>query len=315
MMQMFKVLEPGAYTTIQDRGRLGYQQFGVPITGPVDEFAFRLANLLVGNSEDAAALELTVLGPSLRVLGDADVAVTGAQMPVHRNDELVPVWISFRVKPGDTIRVRMARNGCRSYLAVSGGIDVPVVMGSRSTYVGAKLGGIEGRPIMKGDVINRGESDLLHAPRRTPVDLVPDYPNRILVRAMAGPQDYHFDEGHETFFNEEFVVTSKADRMGYRLEGPVIKPKEGAPFSIISEPSVPGGVQIPPDGQPIIVLVEQTSGGYSKIATVVSSDIRRVAQAKPGDRIRFELVDLETAHSLFRRQEDLLQRTKELFAT
>ena len=157
----------------------------------------------------------------------------------------------------------------------------------------------------------RGDGEPLEVPRRLPSDLIPEYPSEVLLRAVPGPQDDYFDEGLEVFFSSEFRVSTKADRMGYRLEGPVVAHREGVPQSIISEPSVPGGVQIPPDGQPIILLLEQTVGGYTKIATVVSTDISRVAQAKPGDRIRFEAVDLETAYGIVRAQEELIQKIKE----
>lgn len=313
-MEVFRVLEPGIYTTVQDKGRYGYQQFGIPISGAMDQFAYRVANLLVGNPEDAAVLEITVFGPRLEVLAEADIAVTGAEMPISVNDRPVEGWASIRVKPGDVVSIKQVSSGCRAYLAVTGGIDVPVVMGSRSTYVGGKLGGYQGRPLAKGDLLARGPGEPLRAPRRLPPDLIPEYPSEVLLRAVPGPQDDYFDEGLKVFFGSEFRVSTKADRMGYRLEGPVVAHREGVPQSIISEPSVPGGVQIPPDGQPIVLLLEQTVGGYTKIATVVSADISRVAQAKPGERVRFEEVDLETAYRIVREREELLQKIRGMFA-
>ncbi len=313
-MEIFRVLEPGIYTTVQDRGRYGYQQFGIPISGAMDQFAYRVANLLVGNPEDAAVLEITVFGPRFEVLAEADIAVTGAEMPITINDEAAEGWTSLRVRPGDVVALKQVRSGCRAYLAVTGGIDVPVVMGSRSTYVGGKLGGYQGRPLAKGDLLARGPAEPLKAPRKLPPNFIPRYPSEILLRAIPGPQDDYFDEGLRIFFGSEFKVSTKADRMGYRLEGPVVPHREGMPQSIISEPSVPGGVQIPPDGQPIILLLEQTVGGYTKIATVISTDISRVAQAKPGDKIRFEEVDLETAYGILRAQEQALQKIRETFA-
>lgn len=304
---LFEVLDPGAYTTVQDRGRFGFQHLGVPTSGSADGFSSRLANLLVGNDEDCAVLETTVLGPRLRVVEEADVAIAGAEMPLYVNDKPGPRWSSFRVAPGDVIHLKMAVRGCRAYLAVRGGVDVPLVMGSRSTCVGARLGGFQGRQLKKGDMIGRGNAKLLERPRTIPHTFIPDYPDQTLLRAIPGPQDHKFDKGLETFFGSEFLVSSGSDRMGCRLEGPTVRLKRGASFSIISEPIVPGGVQIPQDGQPIIVLAEQTVGGYSKIAVVISSDLHRVAQSRPGDRIRFELVDLATAHKLFREQEALIR--------
>mgnify|MGYP000356630866 CR=1 FL=1 len=313
-MDVFRVLEPGLYTTVQDRGRYGYQQFGIPISGAMDQFAYRVANLLVGNPEDSAVLEITVLGPRLEVLAEADIAVTGAEMPLMVNDRPAEQWASIRVKPGDVISLKQVRKGCRAYLAVTGGIDVPVVMGSRSTYVGGRIGGYQGRPLSKGDVLARGPGNPLGSPRRLPEDLLPDLATEITLRAIPGPQDDYFDEGLGIFFDSVFVVSTQADRMGYRLQGPVVPHRKGVPQSIISEPSVPGGVQIPPDGQPIILLLEQTVGGYTKIATVISTDIDRVAQAKPGDRIKFERVDLETAYGVVREREGLMQKIREMLA-
>ncbi len=309
-MEAFRVLEPGIYTTVQDKGRYGYQKFGVPISGAMDQFAYRVANLLVGNPEDAAALEITILGPRLEILSEADIAVTGAEIPILLNDEPMEGWASFRVKPGDLLEIKQTARGCRAYLAVTGSIDVPVVMGSRSTYVGGRIGGYGGRPLRKGDILSRGEGRLLKARRRLPHEFIPTYPREILLRAIPGPQDDHFDEGLDVFFGSEFRVTPNADRMGYRLEGPPVPHREGASRGIISEPSVPGGVQIPPDGQPIILLLEQTVGGYPKIATVITPDIDRVAQAKPGDRVHFERVDLETAHGILHLQEEAFERIR-----
>jgi len=314
-VDMFKVSEPGAHTTVQDRGRHGYQQFGVPPTGALDQSAFRVANMLVGNPEEAAVLEITFSGPSLEILTDADVAVTGAEMPVSLNDRLMRAWTSFRVRQGDRLSLGQTKNGCRAYLAVTGGIDVPPVMGSRSCYVGAKLGGFHGRPLAKGDIILRGEGIPDTAPRYLPEQLIPRYASEILLRAIPGPQEDFFDEGLETFFTSAFTVSANANRMGYRLQGPAIRPRKGFPESIISEPSLPGGVQVPADGQPIVLLVEQTVGGYTKIATVISADIPLVAQAMPGDKVRFEQVDIGAAHAAFREQETRIRRMKEEIRT
>ena len=204
----------------------------------------------------------------------------------------------------------MAQSGCRGYLAVSQGIDVPLVMGSRSCYVGAALGGFKGRPLQAGDILRRGPGEPPRLVHRVPSELVPVYPSEIILRAIPGPQDDYFDRGLDVFFSSSFSVSPQADRMGCRLQGPVIAQVEGMPRSIISEPSLPGGVQIPQDGQPIILLSEQTVGGYTKIATVISSDISRVAQALPGNTIRFERIDIDAAHELYRRREALLERIR-----
>jgi biotin-dependent carboxylase-like uncharacterized protein len=192
---------------------------------------------------------------------------------------------------------------------VSGGIDVSVVMGSRSTYVAGKIGGINGRPLEAGDKLEKGEGTG-KAGLRVPSDLIPIYSSDIELRVILGPQDDYFSEGIEKFFGSTFKVSTKSDRMGYRLEGDPIMHKDGVEKSIISEPSVPGGIQIPPDGQPIILLVEQTVGGYTKIATVISPDIGKVGQAKPGDRIHFRQVEIQEAHRILKEEEENIESIK-----
>lgn len=313
MMDVFKVLAAGLYTTVQDEGRYGYQKYGVPPTGALDQFAYRIANILVGNPEKAAVLETTVIGPKLEVLGVTDVAITGADIAITVNDQPVENWSVFRVKPGDVLNLGRARSGCRGYLAVTGGIDVPLVMGSRSSYIGARIGGHQGRILAKGDVLKRGPGGkslgrFCHLQK----ELVPLYSSDIVLRAVPGPQDDYFDQGLDAFFESGFTVSPSSNRMGYRLQGPQILHKKGVPESIISEPSLPGGVQIPPDRQPIVLLVEQTVGGYEKIATVISADIFRIAQAKPGDKIRFRRVTLEEAYQAFREQRKILEQIRNI---
>ncbi len=306
-MDAFSVLTPGGYTSIQDKGRYGYQQMGIPISGVLDAFAFQAANLLVGNLKNAAAMEITVMGPRLEIMGEADIAVTGAEIGLTLNDQSVPGWKSLRVKSGDILDIQQVKSGCRAYLAIGGGIDVPEVMGSRSTYVSGKIGGYHGRLLKEGDVLKRGQSKLLGNMRETPSGMIPSYPSEIVIRAIPGPQDDFFREGLDIIFQSDFMVSTKADRMGYRLQGPKVELRKGMPKSIISEPTMPGGVQIPADEQPIILMVEQTVGGYTKIVTVISVDLPKVAQATPGDTIRFEEVSLETAHSLHQAQLKKLQ--------
>lgn len=306
MTDVFRVKRPGPYTTVQDKGRYGYQQYGVPPTGALDQFAYDVANLLVGNAPGAAALELTVLGPVLEVLSEAAIVITGADLPIRVNGQPVEPWTCFGVKSGDVLDIGLVRHGCRGYLAVAGGIDVPLVMESRSTYVGAKVGGYEGRILTKGDVIPCGKGARISAGRRLRKEFIPRYGSEIDLRAIPGPQHDFFDQGLTTLFSSAFTVDTNSNRMGYRLRGPKIVQRNGMPKSIVSEPTLSGGIQVPADGQPIIVLVEQTAGGYTKIATVISADIPLIAQAKPGDRIRFQQVDLETAHAAFRQRKQLL---------
>jgi biotin-dependent carboxylase-like uncharacterized protein len=271
---------------------------GIPVSGALDNFAFTLANFLAGNPYNTPVMEITVMGPSLEIRKEMDIALTGAQMGISVNGVPLDQWASIRVRPGDLVTIGQVRAGCRAYLAFGGGIRVPEIMGSFSTYVGGKIGGFKGRPLQKEDLLETGDSSLLTRPRVLPPSLVPVYSSEPVIRAIPGPQADYFDTGLNTLFQSEYTVTVKADRMGYRLQGEPIPIKKGMPKSIVSEPSMPGGIQIPADEQPIILLVEQTVGGYAKIATVISSDLPLVAQTTPGDTLRFESIDLNTAHGL-----------------
>jgi biotin-dependent carboxylase-like uncharacterized protein len=314
-MEAFRVISPGSFTTVQDRGRYSFIDRGVPPSGVLDPYAYRVANLLVGNPADAAVLEITVTGPALEVLGEADVALTGSDMAVTVNQTAAPMWQTIRLSKGDVIRIRQAKSGCRSYLAVTGGINVPPVMGSRATCVKAKIGGVEGRVLRKDDVLSRLPAEPLAKSRTLPADFIPSYPPEIVLRAIAGPQEEVFASGLKTFFGGIYEVTSEADRMGYRLQGPPVHHDEGFPQSIISEPTVPGNIQLPADGQPIILLVEQTTGGYTKIATVISTDLSKIAQAVPGNRVRFQRVTLDEAHGIYRERAVLLRQIETLLSS
>ncbi len=313
-MDAFLVLTPGPFATVQDTGRFGYQHMGIPVSGALDSFACRMANLLVGNPQGCAVLESTIVAPQLAILKETDIALAGAEMNAKLNYKPVETWKTIRVKPGDTLTFQPVKNGCRGYLAVSGGIKVPEVMGSMSTYVGGKIGGYNGRPLKKGDIVKCGERPLLNTLRHLPEKWIPQYPDKIRLRAIAGPQDDHFDEGLTTLFQSEFMVTPKADRMGYRLQGTPIQHRENAPKSIISEPTMPGGIQVPADGQPIILLVEQTVGGYTKIATVISTDLSNLAQTVPGDSVKFESITLEMAHRIYKDHEKQIKEIAEAIA-
>jgi antagonist of KipI len=308
-MDIFEVIRPGAHTTVQDGGRFGFQQFGVPVCGVVDSFAYRVANALVGNRKGEAVLEATILGPTLKALNQGFIAVTGGNLSPLLNNTPLPMWESVAVHPEDILQFKGVRTGCRAYISVAGGIDVPIVMGSRSTYVAGKIGGVDGRPLAAGDRLNKGEGTA-KAGIRVPPELIPRYADDIEIRVILGPQDDYFSDGIKNFFGSTFKVSAKADRMGYRLEGNPIPHKGGVDKSIISEPSVPGGIQVPPDGQPIILLVEQTVGGYTKIATVISPDIGKVGQTKPGNRIHFRQVDLDESHRILNTEEEKIESIK-----
>jgi antagonist of KipI len=289
-METFKVIYPGPLTTVQDLGRYGYQQYGMSPSGALDEYSLRVGNILVGNRENAASLEITLFGCQLRALRNTAIAITGADMAPARNGQPVVMWQSVTIGEGDIISFPRLVSGCRAYLAVAGGIDVPMVMGSASTYLKAAIGGLDGRALKKADILRAGKPVHTYAGARVPADLIPTYNQQIELRVMLGPQDECFTrEGIKTFLNSEYEVSVQADRMGYRLEGLPIQHRSGA--DIISDGIPPGAVQVPGDGLPIILLADrQTVGGYTKIATVISADIPGIAQTKPGDKVGFKAV-------------------------
>jgi biotin-dependent carboxylase-like uncharacterized protein len=298
MTAVFKVLFPGAFTTIQDKGRFGYQAFGVPVSGSLDFYAHRVANLLVGNSLDTAALELTVLGPKLEAMAPCCIALTGGDLQPFLNQLPMPQWVTVKVKKGDVLFFKGVKTGCRAYLAVEGGFDVPEVMGSRSTYPKGGIGGINGGPITAGDILRKGKSER-DCGKTFPEDLIPSYPRERICHVISGPQA-HFFGNIEDFYNTPYEVTSKADRMGYRLKGIPLVFREGAPASIISEAIVPGAIQIPADGQPIVLMVEQTVGGYAKVGVITTPDRWRLAQLRPGDKVSFKPVSVLEAQKQLR---------------
>jgi len=292
------VVDPGLLTTVQDLGRFGHQRVGIPPSGPIDRVAFVIANRLVGNEDGAAALECTIKGPRLEVRQAAVVAVAGAPMGFTVNGQEAPTWTAVRVRPGDVLGFQMATAGCRAYLAVAGGVEVPLALGSRATYLRGRLGGLGGRALQKGDALPLGTSRAEAGDGRTvPEALRPAYPAERECRVILGPQDDRFTpEGIRAFLEGPYDVTPQADRMGYRLKGPVITHARG--HDIVSDGIPLGGIQVPGEGQPIVLLVDrQTTGGYTKIATVIGVDIGAIGQTRPGQRIRFRQVTMEEAHA------------------
>jgi biotin-dependent carboxylase-like uncharacterized protein len=298
-MTGFVVADPGLLTTVQDLGRPGCQRVGIPPSGPMDRLAFVLANRLVGNDDAAAGLELTLKGPRLEIRGEAVLAVTGADMGFKVNGQEAAEWTAVRVAAGDVVSFGLAPTGCRAYLAVAGGLDVPVVLGSRATYLRGRLGGLEGRAVRKGDSLAVGSAGGRPAeigravlPARRPV-----YPAEAECRVILGPQADRFTPaGIRAFLEGVYEVTPQADRMGYRLKGPVIEHAQG--HDIVSDGIPLGGIQVPGEGQPIVLLVDrQTTGGYTKVATVIGPDIGRIGQTRPGQRVRFREVTLSEAHA------------------
>lgn len=299
---MIEFLQKGLFTTIQDSGRHNHQRYGVPVAGAMDILARSLANILVGNHRKSEALEVTLSGPTLRFHSANIFAICGADMRPKLNGQPIENNRAYLANAGDTLALGYAHTGARAYIAVSGGFDVPVVMGSKSTYVKGHIGGLDGRAIEKGDTIR------FHAPKTELPNMqfryfrdnyYTVYSTEPVVRILYGPQDDHFsDEGKYVFENSVYTVSNENDRMGYRLNGPAVHLKEGYDGNIISDGIPMGAIQVP-NGQPIIMMADkQTTGGYSKIANVIAVDLPLVAQLKTGDKLRFAAVSIEEAQRL-----------------
>jgi len=301
-----KVLDPGLLTTVQDRGRHGWARYGVPPSGPMDAAAAAAANALVDNLADAALLEITLTGPALWPRRDLLIAICGAAFEVWAGALQVPMWHAVYVRAGHVIRFGTRQAGARAYLAVAGGIDAPLFLGSRATYLPGSFGGWRGRALLRGDVLPIGPDPAGRPPHRLAAEAGrawsrsrrPGYTATPTLRVVLGPQDDAFTaEAIARFLGETYTLTSASDRMGIRLQGTPLTHKSAA--GIISDGVVNGSVQVPPDGQPIVMMADhQTTGGYPKIATVIRPDLPLLAQCLPGDTVRFAAVTLEEAQTL-----------------
>ncbi|GGG49896.1 biotin-dependent carboxyltransferase family protein [Hymenobacter glacieicola] len=320
------ILRPGLLTTIQDGGRFGYRQAGVIVSGPMDALALRVANLLVGNPERAAGLEITLLGPKIRFEADHLIALTGANLSATLDGEPLPLNRLVAVPRSSELAFGPARTGCRAYLAVSGGLAVPAVLGSRATYLRAGIGGLQGRALRAGDVLpapgptpagehlrrqllaRRPGQEWAAAPWFPDPQLTPTLSATPTVRAVLGPEYGLFtEESQQQFWQAEFTVTPHSDRMGYRLAGPQLPRR--AEQEILSSAVTFGTVQVPAAGGPIVLLADhQTTGGYPRLAQVISADFSRLAQVPPGGRLRFQEISLSQAHYWYLHQEKTLQQ-------
>ncbi len=309
-MAMIKIINPGLFTTIQDRGRWGYQRFGMSVAGAMDLFSLRVGNMLVGNPEYDAALEATLLGPEILFDCDELISVTGANMGPKINNIPVPMWTTLSVKSGDRLSFSKIQSGLRAYISFSKGLDVPEIMGSKSTFIRGALGGHEGRKLNSKDEIPLGNKSICDTGSYLPKEFTPKYTKDNTIRVVLGPQDDYFtDEAKETFLNSKYIITTEADRMGYRLDGPKIQHIEGA--DIISDGIVFGSVQVPGHGSPIIMMADrQTTGGYTKIATVITPDLPILAQMNPGSTMNFKSISIEESHKLYRDYEKRFEQIK-----
>lgn len=293
-----KIVMPGALTTVQDGGRHGFQEYGITTSGVMDRQAYRKANYLAGNPGGEAVLETVLFGGAMEFTKDTVIAVTGADMEPKRGKERLPMNRPILMREGDILNLGTAKNGCRTYIAFGGGIDVPLVMGSRSTNLKCRVGGIEGRPLKAGDIFETGQAAAGYEEIKDRAVKAAIYSDEITVRVIGGPQEEYFTEnGRKTFYGNVYTISDQSDRMGYRMKGPAVESSNGT--DIISDGIPLGAVQIPADGEPIVLLADrQTTGGYAKIAVVCSFDIPLLVQGKPGDRVRFQKISAEEAQKI-----------------
>ncbi|WP_256558247.1 biotin-dependent carboxyltransferase family protein [Halobacillus sp. A1] len=321
---MIKILKDGLLTTIQDLGRTGYQKYGVIVSGSMDTYAHRLANLLVGNEEEEALLEATLLGPVIEFKKDTVISICGGDLSPDINGKKVGMWKAIFVKSGAVLKFGKPKTGCRAYIAFAGGLDISKVMESRSTYIRAQIGGYKGRPLQSEDVIPLRRSSADHSQSQASTedllfnetdwtiasDMIPNYTSRPVISLIKGPQfEWFKEESQKALYSESFKISSQSDRMGYRLEGASLFLK--AKKELISEAVAFGSIQVPPDGNPIILLADrQTTGGYPKIGQVASVDLPVLCQTKPGEQLSFKEVSLEEAQQAYLEQEHSIQLLK-----
>ena len=313
-MKALRIIEPGLLATVQDRGRFGYRDRGVPVCGAMDRQAFRLANLLAGNPSDLACIEITLGGFVARFEEEARFALTGADTRARLGGRNISAWRRHFARKGEVLVTEPPATGLRTYLGVSGGIEVSPVMGSRSTFLMGGLGGLAGRALKKGDLLSLGEAagdkDLTFYPELPP-ELIPAYSGNATLRVLPGPQVRRLSaRGLKTFFASEYTVSSRSDRMGSILSGPAVELDRGA--DIVSEGAWPGAVQVPGNGRPVILGNDcQTTGGYVKAASVIEVDLSLAAQLAPGATVRFAQVGLDEARLAYLKNEYMLQRLYE----
>ncbi|WP_338448935.1 biotin-dependent carboxyltransferase family protein [Niallia oryzisoli] len=325
---MITITKPGLLSTIQDLGRFGYQKYGVITSGAMDSLSHRLANLLVGNEENKPTIEMTFLGPNVQFQEDALIAICGGDLSPTIQDRPVPMWRPVLVKKGAVLKFGYAKTGTRSYLAVAGGFSIPSIMNSTSTYLRANLGGFHGRALQAGDKIAFAEKShqssklikkLINMDRNLPFvemnwsissELIPKLEKNPVFRVMKGRQYQLFTkESQEWLWTEPFQISPQSDRMGYRLKGPMLRLEKA--IEMLSEAVTFGTIQVPADGNPIILMADrQTTGGYPKIGEIASVDLPLLAQVKPNDTIHFTNITPEEAQLLYLEREKKIKQLK-----
>lgn len=301
-----RIMKPGLLTTVQDLGRYGFQESGVPAGGPMDTFSHRLANQLVSNEANAATLEITLIGPELVVDADTTIAISGAHFEVTCDDRLVPMGESFAVTKGQRLKFGRILQGARAYLAVAGGIQTEPVLGSRATHLVSHMGGHNGRALVAGDCLPVHNNQ--PRPVRRSAGLTLPTNGRALLRVMPGPQNDWFEaDAMKTIAGVSFRISPQSNRMGYRLQGPPLRRTGDA--ELISEPLGIGAIQVPAAGEPILLMADrQTAGGYPKIGYVISADLPLAGQLAPGDFIEFHVCSRQDAiAALISRERQLLR--------
>ncbi len=308
-----EVIKPGLHTTVQDAGRWGYQRYGVSVSGPMDGFALRVANILVDNPDEAAVLELTLHGPELKLLAPCWIAVCGADMRPQAAGRPVPMWRPVHMPAGTVLTLGRAVAGCRAYIAFAGGIQTAYVLGSRSTHARSQLGGLQGRALLEGDMLPlgianlqktvdlalRAEEQVHTVPWFVSSSICPDYAASAVVRSIAAPEsDMLGQEVADRFYAQSYQVAPESDRMGIRLIGERIDVQQHTK-SMHSSPVTFGTVQLPPSGNPIVLGADrQTMGGYPRIAQIASVDLPILAQLRPGDELSFQHISHAEAERL-----------------
>ena len=306
--------DAGYFTTIQDLGRWGGQSQGFCVSGAMDHFALKVANLLAGNNIGEACLEMTFKGAEIQFIGNALIAFAGGDMLPEINHEPISQWKTIRINSGDILALKSVKSGFRSYLSIKGGFNVPLFLGSKSTTLREEIGSFKGRAIRKGDVIEFNSNNDFNSEReikysRLKNRYIPKYDSKIKkIRVINGPYSENFTEkGIRTFYNSLFLVSTDIDRTGYRLEGPLIEHKVDA-GRLISGAMVTGAIQVPGSGKPIILTAERrTHGGYPAIASVATVDLPIIAQSRPGDKFKFELIDLAKAQDLLKQENNFFK--------
>ncbi|GAB3794606.1 5-oxoprolinase subunit C family protein [Virgibacillus kimchii] len=309
MKETMKIIKPGLATSVQDLGRRGYQQYGVVVAGAMDDFALQVGNLLVGNRRNEAGLEIAMMGPEILMLEDTVISICGADLSPQLDGKAISGWKSHLVEKGQRLTFGQPKNGGYAYIAVAGGVKTPEVMGSKSTYVMTEMGGYKGRFLKKGDYLETGSpsyqlKQLTGRGIKVTSDM--DYHSHRKIRVVLGPDSHGFSKDSiHRFLNSDYQVSPQSDRMGYRLEGPALDGEA----DIISDAVLPGTVQVPANGKPIVLLADrQTTGGYARIASVISVDLPYVAQQRTGNELQFVEVSVKEAQQLYINRELLLKR-------